>query len=149
MPAERYAFDIQRHGNVAVVLMNMGEGIVRARDMPVKFLATLQDACEQVRDNIVVVVKGNAEHQKGLATFPKCSVLCETELGPCDLKATGGFREDDGVLEINTAFYDEGDDSCPVLLLIEEQLDEFIEKAKEVLAQKGGNRGAAESAASR
>jgi hypothetical protein len=43
-------------------------------------------------------------------------------------------KTDTGAVEFAAAFYDDGDDSAPALLLIDDQIEQFIDQAEAALA---------------
>ena len=132
MPAERFTFTIDKMDDQAIVAMDCGKGMFRARNMPLTYLETLIDVCKQAKDRIIEAVRVDAEALEKLPTFPGCVSLGGGNAGPCDVDVTG-WKSEMGEAEFGVALYDEGDDSAPALLLINEQLDDFIAKATHIL----------------
>lgn len=129
MSANRFPFTVYRAGDDAVVTMNY-DGFVRARNMPAAFLTALVDVCTQIRCNVIDVLKQDAEALSRLPAFPRCAQVASGDLGPCLVRVTASLEVHGP--EFTTAFYDEGDDEAPVLILVDEQIEEFVAKAQEV-----------------
>ncbi len=133
MSAERFGFGVTKVDDQAIVHMDCGQGVVRARNMPAEFLETLMTVCVQVRDSIIAVVKEDAERMDTIPSLPECACVGGGNVGPCDVRVVVSKNEA-GEPEFCTAFYDEGDETAPVLVLVDEQLQEFIDRAQMVLA---------------
>jgi len=131
MATKRFNIILERAGDEMIVAMNTG-GMVRARNMPPECLERITKICEQLRDLVPSVM---ADPEFKPTTDPtECSPVAKAEdvAGVCDIRLTA-TRQEHGV-EFQTSLYDTGDDECPVVILIDEQLEEFIDKARKVLA---------------
>lgn len=127
--AKRLPFFVTRTDDEAVVAMDCGEGVIRARNMPVAFLSVLADACTQIRTDVIDVLSTDADRMAQLPSFPECEKVAGGDLGPCTVSVVAS-REEDGP-QFTVAFYDADDDDAPTLVLVDEQIEEFIQKAKE------------------
>jgi hypothetical protein len=58
--------------------------------------------------------------------------------GACDIQLLAS-RTDTGDTEFSVAFYDAGTQQAPALLLVEEQIDEFIAIARSITAKDSGS----------
>ena len=132
MPADRFNFMIDKMDDQVIVSMDCGKGVIRARNMPLDFIETLIDICNQSKTKIIQAFREDADAMERLPLFPGCASIAGGNCGPCDVDVMA-WKSEAGEAEFGTAFYDEGDDSDPVLLLINEQLDQFIERAKVIL----------------
>lgn len=124
MPNGRLEFGVQRDGEEALVTMDCGHGVIRARSMPSNVLSKLGEMCEALLSQAKTIMPSPddaPEHPKYLR-IASCSLL-----GICHA-TMGVHRTETGDIEKVIAFYDEGDDSAPVLVLVEEQIDEFLSR---------------------
>ena len=133
MNATRFQFSVDRDGDSVLVAMDC-EGLVRCRTMPVEGLAALIDACEQIRDNVIVALKNDDEFKATVPPYPECCCVAEHKSfhGICDVSVVASKAGK--AVEFCCAFYDPGDETAPALVLIDEQLDEFLLKAKTLLS---------------
>jgi hypothetical protein len=131
MNARRFPFRVQRVDDGVTITMNCGEGIYRARNVPTDFLAVLIESCRQARTKIIAPFRRKTHAIATLPSFPQCVEIGSGSLGPCDVRVTASRIAK--AAEFCVAFYDAGDRTAPALLLIDEQIDEFIEKAEAVL----------------
>lgn len=128
MKPERYSFSLNTMGDHAVVSMDCGGGVIRSRIMPVAVLRLMMQLCQRIRTEVINVALADEELMQRVPTFPECVAVGRASLGNmCDVSVIA-HRVDDSV-EFCTAFYDCDGDSAPALLLIEEQLEEFAERA--------------------
>lgn len=124
MPIERFPFLVQKDGDDALVVMDCGDGIMRARHMPQDLLAHLGRMCQALREQAEPLL---SEHE--IPPFPGCVCLIRGRIaGVCEA-AFCAHRSEAGAIERVIGIYDDGDRDAPVLVLIEEQIDDFIGQA--------------------
>jgi len=120
---ERTPFYVHRNGDEAGVAMDCG-GLIRTRLMPTELLETMAEMIGKLRDAVVEQSKGF-----GMPTQTGFASLIEGRIEDvCHACAGLACNAGEG-WEILIAVYDEDDDEAPVLVLIEEQIDEFIRQA--------------------
>lgn len=126
-PRTRFAFFVHRSDQDAVITMDLGGNVCRARSMPHELLEAIGSLCRSFQEAGRRIVR---EHEADIPEFPGYAALCESSVaGAC--RATVGAHKLDGVIELVITLYDEGDDEAPVLILIDDQIDEFIRQALE------------------
>jgi hypothetical protein len=132
MKPHRFPFTVVQVDDGIAITMNCGSGIYRARNVPADFLRKLVDACQQAQATILGLRRSKSQALASLPAFPNCRLIAETNLGPCAMRitATRGIPKDD----FHIAFYDADDQAAPALLLIDEQIEQFISQATGVLA---------------
>lgn len=135
MQAERYEFRVERRDREAAITLNCGKGVYRCRVMPFFLLKRLTDLCEEVRRTAIPRCKRRRHFADRVPRYPDCVALTRAEIpGVCDLTLVASATAA-GAIEFCTAVYDAGDDSAPVLILVDEQLPAFIEQARRILAE--------------
>ncbi len=135
MQAERYQFRVERRDGEAAITLNCGKGVYRCRVMPFSLLKRLTDLCEQVHRTAIPRCKRRRHSADRVPSYPDCIALAHAEIpGVCDLTLVASATAA-GAIEFCTAVYDAGDDTAPVLILVDEQLPVFIEQARRILAE--------------
>ena len=119
----RFPFVVQQVGDELAISMDCG-GVIRCRTMPMEFAETLVVAMSQVQEAIETLLH-DEEWKAKVPDYPKCREAAEGNVGPCDVRVVASKADD--VIEFTTALYDEGDREAPVLVLVNEQLEEFVE----------------------
>jgi hypothetical protein len=114
----------------AVVTMNCGDGVFRSRSMPTSMLECMVDACNAIRRDVIDRFRAEGHTPP---PFPKCTEIGSGEIGSCVVRVTASRHDDKP--EFAVGFYDEGDLSAPALVLIDEQLEEFIALGASALAE--------------
>lgn len=132
MQAPRYPFTIDRTDDAAIVCMNY-DGLVRCRTMPLYILDALVRACEQVRSELLPGLLRDSAFCDAVPAYPRCSGCLHFRglAGVCDVEIVAS--RDESTIEFCSAFYDVGDEEAPAIVLVSEQLDDFIRTAKAVL----------------
>lgn len=119
-PRSRYPFSVDRFGDKAIVSMYIGR-VVRSRYMSLDLLQTVGELCRQ----LLKAGKEIKPEDDDVPSFSRFLVGPKGEItGVCHAKL--GFHRLNGKVETVIAIYDEGDDTAPVLILVEDQIDEFI-----------------------
>ena len=138
MKAPRYPFTIQRFGDTAVVSMNY-DGFVRCRSMPLYILDALLRACEQVRSELLSRLLRDSAFCDAIPEYPRCSACLRFHglAGVCDVEIVAS--RDGAAIEFCSAFYDLNDDEAPAIVLVAEQLHDFIREARHVLIAAAAN----------
>jgi len=131
MQSQRFPYRIHLAGGEAVVTMDCGEGVYRARSIPIWFLRCMADLCRTCARTLDRH-RDEQRHADDLPAFPNCKPLTGIPLGPCTARVVAS-KTVDGKVEISVAFYDIGDDAAPALLLTEEQIPEFVRTVAELL----------------
>lgn len=109
----------------AMIGMNCGHGVVRARTMPLRTLHDLGRLCRGMLAKAEEILLSELK----IPSYPRfLSVVTGEVDGICHAKL-GLHRLDNGTVEQTIAIYDEGDNEAPVLVLVEEQIEQFIEQA--------------------
>jgi len=134
MTENRFPFIVDRKGEEAFVAMNCN-GLIRSRPMPGECLEDMGTVCKRMHDEVIAVVKQDQQQMNHFPSFPHCIRLADCDMGPCTAVLFGG-KAQGGQREFSIAFYDADDDSAPAMLLIEEQIVQFIEQVGE-LFKKG------------
>lgn len=133
MQAERYEFRVERRDREAAITLNCGKGVYRCRVMPFLLLKRLADLCEEVRRTAIPRCKRRRHFADRVPSYPDCIALGRAEIpGVCELTLVASATAA-GAIEFCTAIYDAGDDTAPVLILVDEQLPAFIEQARAIL----------------
>jgi len=120
MPPLRYPFSVKRSGETAFITMDCGRGVMRLRHMPVGLLDKIGELCLTLMAEVAVPDATVAP------LFPAFLLLGGGGIPGVCSAAMGVHRLEDGTVERVIALYDEGDFTFPVLVLAEEQIDEFI-----------------------
>lgn len=132
-------------GDRVTIAMDTG-GLIRARHMPC-------GACASV----ITLVRGLEERaRKGLAgrsdvpLYPGFLQILDGEIPGVCRGVAGAHRLESGAVECVVALYDEDDARAPTLMLVEEQIGEFIKAAQEAMEQcgKDATRGASSTRSS-
>lgn len=131
MQSERFPFIVRRKGDEAFVAMDCG-GVARGRPMPAWFLRDMATICRRMRDEVLTPGKNDPGKIARLAPHPHCSHIARCNMGPCEAVLFGA-KDEAGTPEFGIAFYDAGDESAPALLLIEEQIQEFLDRVADVM----------------
>jgi hypothetical protein len=131
MPSIRYPLIIERDGDEVLFGMDFG-ALVRVRRMPTEILKHLLDACQQVKEKIVAVIQADEKALARIPTLPGYVRFGCANIGACDIHV-GASKDDAGTVEFMTELYDSGDDSAPVILLVNEQVDQFIARATKLI----------------
>ncbi len=123
---------IDRDGDSIMLAMDCG-GLVRARTMALRTFEAVVRGCEQIRDIVIRPAKKDAALVDDLPEFPECRRVaeCKEVGGVCDIVVTASRNGRQP--EFQTSLYDPDDQAAPALLLIDEQLDDFLSRAKELL----------------
>lgn len=122
----RFPFTVRRESATALITTEVRQGVFRSRHMSLDTLTLVGELCRQLQD----AGREDMPDADDVPLFPGYVGLHEGDLiGVCH--ATVGFhRLDDGRVETVIALYDDGDRTAPVLMLVEEQIDEFIRQTK-------------------
>lgn len=133
MKTPRYPFTIDPAGEAALVGMHC-DGLIRCRTMPFDMLDALVRACSDIRENVIAVLSHNRQFRDAVPAYPQCveCAHCDGFAGVCDVHVVASRDGTD--IEFCSAFYDAGDPSAPALVLVGDQLDQFIAKATTILA---------------
>lgn len=133
--SSRFPFSIDRTADGVVVAMHC-DGLVRARSMSIEGLEVLVEACQQIRQNVIAALAGDSEFQARVPRDPDCICIaeCKDFHGVCDVSVVASKSGD--AVEFCTAFYDVGDEEAPALILIDGQLDDFLDRAAAFLSSK-------------
>jgi hypothetical protein len=126
MKADRFSITVERSNDHALVVMDCGKGVLRGRTMPIELLETMGAICTDMRTLFAKVLREGLE----VPLFPRFLEVAEAKINGAFRVLLGAHRLDDGTVEPLVAFYDEGDDTAPALLLIDGQIEEFIDQAK-------------------
>jgi hypothetical protein len=120
--SERFSLLVERVGDQAMIAMDYG-GVVRARNLPNSTLRRIGDLVRDVRDAVEMPANDEVPFFPGYRSIVTGRIrgMCQATLG--------AHRLEDGTVERVIGLYDDEDESAPVILLIEEQIDEFIAKA--------------------
>lgn len=132
MPAERFPFSLCALEDGAIVAMDCGDGFFRARSMRTGMLKNLVEACGEIRRDVIDRFRAEGHVPP---PYPECMRIGSGTVGASVVRITASRCA--GATEFAVAFYDEDDLSAPALLLIDEQLDEFLTTASTVLAELG------------
>lgn len=132
MKAPRYPFTIDRTDDTAIVGMNY-DGFVRCRAMPFCILDALVRACEQVRSELLPRLRRDRAFCEAIPEYPRCSACLRFHglAGVCDVEIVAS--RDEAAIEFCSALYDLDDEQAPAIVLVGEQLDDFIREARSVL----------------
>src|SRR5665213_235373 len=105
MNATRFPFSVDRDGDSVLVAMEC-DRLVRCRTMPVSGLSRLIDACEQIRDIVINVLKTDDEFQATVPPYPECCCVaeCKSFHGICDVSVVASKAGN--AIEFCTSFYD-------------------------------------------
>lgn len=103
--------------------MDCGEGVYRARSMPVPFLRSIARFCRRSND-ILASLREDDRLTGNIPVFPNFRQLGSFPFGPCR-GAIVASKTSEGRVELSIAFYDADDDRAPALLLTEEQIRDF------------------------
>ena len=120
LPRSRFPFVVKRTGDAAVIAMDCG-GVTRVRHMPCVLLKAVGDLCRFLQEEGERALKGECH----VPEFPRYVRLVEGGI-PGTCYATLGAHRLGGRIESVVSLYDEGDESAPVLILVEQEIDEFI-----------------------
>jgi hypothetical protein len=124
-PNTRFPFSVERSGDLALILMDCG-GVIRARKMTAILLATIGELCRRLRDAAQEVMPDDTR----IPDYPRFVKIADGEVsGVCH--AIMGVCRVDGRVELSIALYDDGDDSAPILLLVDEEIDDFVRRSEE------------------
>ena len=134
MKANRFPFTVVAVDDGANITMDCGHGVFRSRTVPNSFLRTLVDACRETESLIETLRRDKSEAVASLPAFPNCRPIGDADLGPCSLRITASRGYPDA--EFQAAFYDKDDVEAPALLLIDEQIGQFIREATRVLDER-------------
>ncbi len=122
-PKERYPFLVERSDDRATVSMQFGH-VLRVRTMPIKALECVGALCRTFMErDIADIDESEVPDFPGYVQIGRGGVA-----GICE--ATLGLHKLNGTIERVIAVYDEKDMRAPVLMLVEEQIDEFIKQAE-------------------
>lgn len=124
MNAQRFPFTVQRVENGVTITMDCGTNVYRARNVPTEFASILVDACRRAKADVIDVFHRDSTAVATLLCYPRCREISQARLGPCDVRVTASRTP--GGIECCVAFYDQGDQTAPALVLIDDQIDEFI-----------------------
>ena len=108
MKTRRFQFVVGCEGNEALIAMSLGSGKACAYSMSRTLLRSMGEVCRHIRQDYFPVAKG--------------------QCGPFAVNVTVALAEPDGV-SCTIAFV--RDPQSPALLLVDEQVDEFILRATE------------------
>lgn len=134
MPASRFSFTVDRRGDQAAVTLDCGMGVYRCRLMPLEMLERLIELCHEIRSETIPSCRQDRRFLRRVPAYPDTVAVATAGIaGACDIRLVASSDEVSGRIEFCTAFYDEEDHSAPALVLVDEQLDEFIERASCVL----------------
>jgi hypothetical protein len=131
MKARRFQFTVVRVDDGITITMNCGNGMYRSRNVPADFLRKLIAACRHAQSLIVALRRKKSEALAALPAYPNCQAIAETDLGPCSLRITASRGKPSA--EFQVSFYDADEQKAPALLLIDEQIEEFITQADAAL----------------
>lgn len=131
VPAKRFPFRIDLVGIEAVVTMDCGRGVHRARCMPIPFLRTIANFCRR-SDSILDPLRQPHNLPEHIPALPNCLPLGSYRLGPCTAVIVVS-RDHTPTTELSIAFYDTDDTRAPALLLTEEQIANFVRKVDAIL----------------
>ncbi len=124
MPRIRYPFSVERVGDTALVTMDLGP-VIRCRHMPIALLRQIGELCMALL--AAVTVPDAAD----VPLFPHYRLLAEGGLpGACRARL-GVHRTEEETVERVIALYDEEDMNAPTLILVEEEIDTFIQQTQE------------------
>ena len=98
--------------------------VTRVRHMPLSIRQLVGEMCRQLQAGGRARISDDLDIPEfpGFGRIGKASVS-----GVC--QATVGAHKLHGAVEVVIAIYDEGDDTAPVLILVEEEIDQFIRQA--------------------
>jgi hypothetical protein len=122
--SQRFPFRIHLADADAVVTMDCGEGVYRARSMPVSFLRDIARFCQR-SDRILAPLRRDDRLASDIPVFPDLRPLASFPFGPCTANIVAS-RTQGNQVELSIAFYDTDDRRAPALLLTEEQIEDFI-----------------------
>lgn len=131
MPAKRFPFRIHLAGIEAVVTMDCGRRVYRARSMPISFLRTIANFCRR-SDTILDPLRQSHNLPQEIPALPHSLSLGSFHLGPC-MAVIVASRDHTNKTELSIAFYDTDDRDAPALLLTEEQIVDFVAKVDAIL----------------
>src|SRR5688500_13490313 len=120
---KRFAYSVIKDGEDALVTMDCSDGMMRSRHMPAELLELIGQMFRELKKAADVMLP-DAE----VPDFPGIRHLVDGVIEGVCLARIGAHRRGGQVKRV-LALYDEDDESAPVLLLIEEQIDEFINQA--------------------
>jgi hypothetical protein len=121
-----FVFRVEKSGNDAILIMDCGEDLIRARRLLPMNLSSLAKVCERVRYGENLDPIGTS----AIPTFAEVRGFLRGTMEKLS-NSSGAQPRTGGIFEYMISLYDEGDDSLPVLMLIEEQIYECSRKTKE------------------
>jgi len=125
--SQRFPFKVFRNDVDFTVQMDCGNRVYRARTMPATTLRTMARICRVFRDRFIGET-GEAAPTDNLPAYPHSREVATAEIPGVSDVMLAVSRTPSGKAEWSVAFYDAGDESAPALLLIEEQIEQFIDR---------------------
>lgn len=118
---ERHEYQIIKQEDQVFVAMKCGAGVYRARHMTVDLFRRVGEMCRVLQE---AGRKGISEREVPL--YPRFAKIAESGIPGVCRSIVGAHRLMSGTLEFVIALYDEGDDEFPVLILVGDEIGEFI-----------------------
>ena len=136
MKATTFPFTVERRDDQALVAMECG-GLIRARLMPPDLLRAIVDTCRNIRDEVIPGAARDRRFRRRIPKFPDCIPVAHADIGGACTVRLVASTDDDGMIEYCAGFYDAEDTEAPALVLVNDQLQEFFDRAEPVLASFG------------
>ena len=132
MKVPRHPVTIERTNDSAIICMRC-DGLIRCRTMPFYILDALVRACGEVRTQLVSRLLADRAFREAVPPYPqfKHCLLFHELAGVCSVQVVASCDGTD--IEFCCAFYDLDNPSAPAVVLVSEQLDDFIHDATQVL----------------
>jgi hypothetical protein len=122
-PRIRLPFKVDRSDDFAVISMDCGR-LIRARIMPCVLLKEVGDLCRFLQEEVRAIMVKEPE----VPIFPGFVRLLRAGIPGVCIASVGAHRLE-GRFELVIALYD-GDESAPFLILVEEEIEEFIKQTE-------------------